>query len=320
MKYRGFNQQDLGDVLALFKVVFGSTMDERTWRWFYMDKPFGEGIIMLCFDNNKLVGHYAVVPTALWYDNEAHMGAFSMTTMTHPDYAGKGIFTKLANETYSICKEVGIKSIFGFPNSNSYYGFTRKLGWSGFGEIDALRIECSPVRLQGADNLLATQMTRADGRIEKLWKRSVKPASVTVPRTYNFFEWRYFTKPGDAYFVFSFEDAGGELSGVLVLKLYSDATGLTGHIVDVMTIDCPGACKTMLNCAFEFFHANGAKRISAWVPGKNLIKALLVEAGFTPSIWPTYFGVKPLEQKSRLVNAITNRSQWDITMGDSDVF
>ncbi|MDZ7543464.1 GNAT family N-acetyltransferase, partial [Clostridium perfringens] len=78
--------------------------------------------------------------------------ALSMTTMTHPDFAGKGFFTKLANGVYEKMKESNYKTVLGFPNVNSHIGFVKKLGWKDIYEIPTLKLNLDNVRItDGSD-------------------------------------------------------------------------------------------------------------------------------------------------------------------------
>ena len=43
-----------------------------------------------------------------------------MDTMTHPDYQGQGVFTKLAKACYDITAIDGYRVLYGFPNPYSY--------------------------------------------------------------------------------------------------------------------------------------------------------------------------------------------------------
>ncbi|GAA4094468.1 GNAT family N-acetyltransferase [Mucilaginibacter panaciglaebae] len=75
------------------------------------------------------VAFYGVIPTLLWYDGKSILAAQSADTMTHPGYRNLGLFTRLANHTYTLCKQEGIRVVFGFPNQNSLPGFINKLNW-----------------------------------------------------------------------------------------------------------------------------------------------------------------------------------------------
>ncbi|MES2274844.1 MAG: GNAT family N-acetyltransferase [Bacteroidota bacterium] len=86
------------------------------------------------------IAFYGVIPCFLQMGAKAVLAAQSADTMTHPKYQGKGLFTKLANLTFNLCKENGIRVIFGFPNQNSLPGFINKLGWQVTDTMDCFVI------------------------------------------------------------------------------------------------------------------------------------------------------------------------------------
>lgn len=65
--------------------------------------------------------------------------AQSGDTMTHRDHMGKGLFIKLAELTYELCRNLGFAFVFGFPNYNSYPGFAKKLKWEFPGKLNEYR-------------------------------------------------------------------------------------------------------------------------------------------------------------------------------------
>jgi GNAT superfamily N-acetyltransferase len=79
--------------------------------------------------NHTPIAFYGVIPCFIQHGDKTLLSAQSADTMTHPDYRGKGLFVKLATMTFDLCKETGIRMVFGFPNQNSLPGFIDKLGW-----------------------------------------------------------------------------------------------------------------------------------------------------------------------------------------------
>ena len=79
--------------------------------------------------------YYGVFPIKASYKGKSIIIAQSGDTMTDPDHRKKGLFTKLAVETYKYANENGISFIFGFPNEFSYPGFKKKLDWKFFGNM-----------------------------------------------------------------------------------------------------------------------------------------------------------------------------------------
>lgn len=135
MLVREYEPGDEEEIMELFEEAFKRPLDERFWRWRYLNNPYGKGIISLMYEGDKLVGHYAVIPIPLSIHGEVIKAALSMTTMTHPDYWKRDIFTTLATRVYSICEKENVKIVLGFANKNSYHGLTERLGWIGFGQI-----------------------------------------------------------------------------------------------------------------------------------------------------------------------------------------
>lgn len=130
-------ESSIDDLIILFQFCFNM-------------KPEASSLInkhLYCHGKNHFIGYiaytkqnypaafYGVFPQILVYNNTEILYAQSGDTMTHPDHQKKGLFITLAKHTFELCKEVGIKGIFGFPNKNSYPGFINKLN---FTETEAL--------------------------------------------------------------------------------------------------------------------------------------------------------------------------------------
>ena len=79
--------------------------------------------------DGKPAAFYGVYPCRMEYQGKLYLAAQSGDTMTDPAHGGKGLFTTLAKMTYQLAKDEGIEFIFGFPNKNSYPGFSKKLDW-----------------------------------------------------------------------------------------------------------------------------------------------------------------------------------------------
>lgn len=118
------------EISQLFLDSFGKPLSRDEWRWFYIDNPVGDPYVSLFYENGKLLGHYAVLPTRLSFRGNSFIAYRSMTTMVHPDGRGKGLFTELAKRVYSMLEADGASMVYGFPNANSAPGFIKNLGWT----------------------------------------------------------------------------------------------------------------------------------------------------------------------------------------------
>lgn len=118
------------DIETLSRECFGDRVSSDLWCWAYIDNPNGEPLVSLCYEADRLVGHYAVIPMPVSICDSQLNSYLSMTTMVANDYRKYGLFTKLAEANYKEAFEEGIDFIFGFPNAMSTPGFRKRLKWN----------------------------------------------------------------------------------------------------------------------------------------------------------------------------------------------
>lgn len=319
MEIRDFSIDDLDAVLRLFRASFGKGLKEDFWKWKYLENPYGEPIIKLMHDGHELIGHYAVIPQTVQLGENRIKSAFSMTTMTHPDYSGRGVFTTLAQAAYATCREKDIVLVYGFPNQNSYYGFTNKLGWKGLGQMYGWELSAREAETKSDTRLLTEKVESFMPEHDLLWESYIQEGRVVVPRNAVFLNWRYFKKPGNEYEVLEFRDDAGGLNGYVVLKVFEDHKDRIGHIVDMVTRDSHEIRIHAIGQALEYFHRKGIKEVTCWSTDERYVP-VLGAFGFNKVPWPTYFGNKALNGNKEDIIILEEFDNWLLTMGDSDVF
>lgn len=124
------------DYVELFQSSFADDkLNAGYLRWQYQDNPHGQVIGVDAYAGGKLAAHYAIIPRRYRLGAETFSAALSVNTATHPDHQGKGLFTRLATETYEIAKAQGVQFVVGAANANSVGGFLRKLEFISLGQI-----------------------------------------------------------------------------------------------------------------------------------------------------------------------------------------
>ncbi|SFD85625.1 GNAT family N-acetyltransferase [Massilia yuzhufengensis] len=116
---------------ALFAACFPGT-DKFTpayLDWLYVANPDGAAVGYDAWDGERLAAHYVCIPARAWVEGVEVRVLLSLNTATHPDYQGKGLFTKLAAMTYEAGAAQGFDGCYGVANANSTPGFVRKLGF-----------------------------------------------------------------------------------------------------------------------------------------------------------------------------------------------
>lgn len=129
--FKRVTEESYPDLLALHQAAFGV----RERDTYYRNKLATDylGVSHLAYVAYTKTGEpaafYGVYAYKIEYKGELYLACQSGDTMTHPKHTGKGLFTILAKLTYVLAQEQGVKFVFGFPNDNSYHGFTKKLEW-----------------------------------------------------------------------------------------------------------------------------------------------------------------------------------------------
>lgn len=109
-----------------------------TFKHWYIDNPNGNVISFNAFYNDVLVAHYALVPIQMKVDGKIVNGLLSMATVTDPEHQGKGLFKRLAKESFDYSKQNGYQFVVGVANANSYPGFIKYFNFVDLGKLEVL--------------------------------------------------------------------------------------------------------------------------------------------------------------------------------------
>jgi Acetyltransferase (GNAT) domain len=308
MEIRDYITGDERKILELFKIVFKKEMSLEYWNWRFIKNPMDRIQIKLMFDGEILAGHYAVSPQQLIVDGRPYEAALSMTTMTHPDYAGKGIFTKLASTLYSdfyLSKTLDI--VYGFPNDNSHYAFVNKLGWTDICSITTYSVSGFKAKEVKGTKLI----TRFVDDHYKTFINSVNNYNVYLNRTTAWFNWRYFDNPANKYVAYEINDENK--GSFIVGKLF---VGNDGYEIDICElIDREGRVAELISALVNHFSDKKINKINVWTPSNDNRQGQLTKCGFQLSDHKTHFGFRCMNENVRI-----NKNSFYFSMGDSDIY
>ena len=136
---------------------------------------------------------------------------------------------------------------------------------------------------------------------------------IGVERSAEYLNWRY-RRPHEEYVRFWIE--GG--AGVLILKLYDLEDSRLLHICDLVVVrEARTLIKEILGFCHGFARANGARRITAWLPDGHPYADDFDAFGLKRDRRYDRFAFAiPLRDAAGLLTA----SDWHLTQGDSDVY
>ena len=318
MEIRDYIAGDEIHILKLFEIVFGKPMQLSYWKWRFNDNPAGKHLIKLMWEKDQLIGHYAVSPVNLGICESNCLSALSMTTMTHPEFGGLGIFGFLANSLYERLEmQLDAKAIYGFPNNNSHYGFVRNLKWENLGQISHMILSAGKIKPTLSDQV--QHFTSFTDEHAALMLSVTSQFKVSVNRNTSYLNWRYVNNTTSSYDKFEFRN-NNELLGLLVVKQYPSSTmpGVNDLFITEVGITKKNASllKVFLSHISAFYGPSKAK-INTWISLFDNRYIHFEKAGFEPGGKPTYFCVRP---NAEMKNELTDFRNWYLSYGDSDIY
>lgn len=316
MEIKDYKNDDENEILELFEIVFKQKLSIENWYWRFRDNPAGQYMIKLMWDKERLVGHYAVSPVIMNVDNQQILTAHSLTTMTHPDYTGRGIFKTLSKAMYqNLENNQDCKAVWGFPNNNSHYGFVKRLEWKNLAILHTLGLDYNQLKPKGVsfnvkaiDKFDFTHQSFISSKIRNL-------AKVFIETNTSYLNWRFINKPNSNYFCFEFDKDSNK--AILIVKPYLlknkneyQLNILACYIDNYENIhDYLWYITEALNLKFT--------NITLWENIFSPDHLILEKQGFVPILPQTYFASRT--HKSMPV-CFTDFRKWNISMSYSDVF
>jgi hypothetical protein len=132
MEIRAISPENLVNQEALLRLCFpNSNLNRAYLNWLYFTNPLGNVVGFDAMDGNTLAAHYACIPTQI----DDKQGLLSLNTATHPDYRSKGLYQKLAEQTYEQWSG-DFDFVVGVANTQSAAGFIKRLGFNDLGRLN----------------------------------------------------------------------------------------------------------------------------------------------------------------------------------------
>lgn len=313
MEIRDYSKGDENQILVLFEQVFKKPMSLNYWLWRFQNNPAGKHFIKLMWDEGKLVGHYAVSPVVMQVDGKPCLTTLSMSTMTHPEYGGRGIFKDLAFSIYNqLEQEKDVVNIWGYPNGNSHYGFIKNLGWKDLAVVHTLAITTERFTPSLSDKIeIASDFSNEHAQ---QLSECAAAFSVKIDRSVAYLKWRYIDNPSNKYTIFQFKDS----SEFVVAKLYRSPNVPGTWEVFIMEFGMKDVTKSQE--MFEYimaYYNEPISRFCIWMSLWHPMHIQLEKIGFVPFGKQTFIGARYNENTHQSIGDFRN---WYYSFGDSDVY
>lgn len=305
LSMRAYRPGDERAILPLFEASFGKPMSKAYWNWRYRDNPVDAPMIELAWNGDQLAAHYAVSPLPMVIGGTKCKAALSMTTMTHPDYRGLGLFPLLAERLYERLARQGYKLVFGFPNQQSHRTFTQRLGWQDLAPVPQMSVALSDLRPSKSEG---RSFAVVDRYSDWLGNVAASPSNASLARDIDYYNWRMIDAPENTYRV---GIGGGEGAlGFIAFKKYEDAFDLVDFAAT------PDTLGPLVGSVAAVAREEGVARLNTWLPVFDPLFPSLERMGFAPGGPVTYMGGRVLQTGRDIMDS----RQWSVRMVMSDVY
>lgn len=315
MEIIDYKEGDEDQIIELFDIVFNIKLPKERWLWRFRYNPAGKHLVRLMWDGNQLAGHFAACPIIMKVDGKDVKTVHSHSLMTHPDYRGRGIFRDLSYSFYDrLENELKYKSIWGFPNNNSHYGFVKRMGWSNLAVLHTMGIDAKNIKPKNLE-FSYKKIDRFDSSHEKFIDHKISSrAKVYIKKDVSYLNWRFVEKPLTEYLRYSFQTETG--SGIVIAKIYETAE----KTFDLNIIDCFLDNYEDIHDFIDFIIKNIQQPINRVTLWKNIFDPDhldLEKTGFVPVLPQTYLSARI---HPSMPDIFSDYKNWYMSMGDSDVF
>jgi GNAT superfamily N-acetyltransferase len=332
---RPFVMEDLPGVLDLLSVSLGGGPAGRrtpeTFRWKHLDNPFGSSYLLVAERDGRLIGLRALMRWSFVAGDRTVRAARAVDTATHPDYRGRGVFSRLTRAALE-AMDGEVDLVFNTPNDKSGPGYL-KLGWRQVGRVPvAVRVR-RPLRLLGAARsgsrpgpappvaaVPAAQVLARDDEVAPLieggagWPPGAGPPRLVTRRDAAYLRWRYGAAPLLGYRAVT-EERDGRLAGIAVFRFRRRGSLWESTVAEVLAGGDAGTAGRLLR---RVARAAPADHLTFHAPARSPLARAAARSGFLRSPASISLVVNPLRDDIR--PDPTTLGAWALSLGDLEVF
>ena len=290
---------------------------DALFQWKHQENPFGVSPSWVAVDGERLAGFRTFLRWEFRCNNTLVRAVRAVDTATHPDYQGRGIFTRLTMSALDDLRADGVDLIFNTPNDKSRPGYL-KMGWHEVGALATrtritrpsatLRIARSrvPADIWSLASLCGVDPVDAfadESALDELLRSQPPSNRLSTNRSVAFLRWRYGFVPLHYRAVVG---PGGLRDGVVVMRMRQRGKAVEAVIAEVIVPgDDPGA------------HRRLAARAASSGNGDY---ALTLGTGSVGRSWLPLPGGPILTARTLDGSGVPPMVGWDLRLGDIELF
>ena len=319
---RRSHDRDLASVFALLRDSLGWTDDPRheaLFAWKHHENPFGASPTWVALDDERVVGLRAFMRWEFEHGGEVVRAVRAVDTATHPEFQGRGVFSRLTQTAVDELAAEGVRFVFNTPNRQSRPGYL-KLGWR---DVGRLPIAARPTSLRGfarmarargpaqrwsapsGTGLAAADVLRDRSAVGRLLEARAPATGLRTRTTPDFLTWRYGSSVVDYRAVV--DDRGIE-AGVAIFRVRERGAAREAVLGEVLS---PGT-DTRVRAAL-------VRRVLDVADADYLIGSRAPGAR-SPGLLPLPRQGPRVTWRALACSAMPPRETWGLALGDVELF
>ena len=145
------SREDLEQILNGFNQVFSLDRPFDVMMNQYIQNPLGYSLHNIVYDDDKVIGHTAAVPSYYWFNGEKHLIVDSVDTYILKRYRDGQIFLDHISSYFMGLKEAGVKMLIAFPDAEVMKLYRKIKLFKHIGEMNTYIL---PYRIGGVKPVL----------------------------------------------------------------------------------------------------------------------------------------------------------------------
>jgi GNAT superfamily N-acetyltransferase len=232
---RRYRPEDEANVLELLNASLGGgPAGERPpefFRWKHFGNPFGDSYMIVAEADGRIAGLRAFMRWRFRAGDRMLSGVRAVDTATHPDFQGRGVFSRLTLHALEELREESVDFVFNTPNPASLQGYL-KMGWQVVGRVPiSIRVnkpirfvaglrpgKRAPAGALAVDAPAAADVLNTPGLDALLTEANENDPRLRTPRDASYLRWRYGDAPRLDYRAVV-EVENGSPRGVAILRV-----------------------------------------------------------------------------------------------------
>jgi GNAT superfamily N-acetyltransferase len=327
---RAMTSNDIEAILDLLQISLNTPGIPRTkefWIWKHIQNPFGASPGLVAEANNRIIGLRVFLLWKWKSGNVEISAARAVDTVVHPQWRGKGVFSRLTSTLLEDLGSRGVHFIFNTPNVASKKGYL-KLGWQVVRRLPLLFRPLKPFRIARNFILKSSGESVTYGNVETeppgtdLWKNLPGCATdqdlrLHTIRNKEFMTWRYQNIPG-----FHYEIRYRQRENIATIGIFRQKIRKGLRELSISEFSITSGSKD-LRCAKELLDdvlktAQGDYAVA--IAAKNTPEYItLRNSGFFPLWNGPILVVKKLREIPTGID-LMNWNHWRCSIGDLEIF